>query len=149
MTDYEIKEAVPTLTLIRIYDNQTPHKLFRRSLLESEEPDFIRLTPNLEKLTFGSEKLNHPPPDICLHTHSNKFKLSRKHATIRRTNSGEFKIRDKSYSGTYVNYRRVNHTAILKNGDIICFGCAYGSQIKRNWKIGKNATDLKFQVRGA
>lgn len=143
-----VSRSIPVLTLVRI--GRRSEKSFAKpsedKWLEPKVPNLIQLTPSHEKLTFGCLEENRPPPDICLKSDLKRIRITRKHATIRRTNSGHFKIRDRSFYGTYLNYRRINHNAELKNGDVICFGCINGFQIKPKGKIGRNTSDLKFRV---
>nr|CDS31082.2 nucleolar complex protein 2 [Hymenolepis microstoma] len=143
-----VSVSIPVLTLVRIGTRND--KLLTKSpvnkQIDSKVPNIIQLTPNQKKLTFGCLKENHPPPDICLESDYKRIRITRKHATIRRTNSGQFKIRDRSLYGTYLNYRRINHSVSLKSGDVICFGCINGFQIKPYEKISKNSSDLKFRV---
>ncbi|VDN99613.1 unnamed protein product [Rodentolepis nana] len=139
--------SIPVVSLVRIRTRnyRLLTKVSEEKQLDQKVPNLIQLSPNREKLTFGCLKKNHPLPDICLESDCKKIRIARKHATIRRTSTGQFKIRDKSLYGTYLNYRRINHSASLKSGDVLCFGSINGFQIKPKGKISKNSSDLKFR----
>ncbi|VUZ43204.1 unnamed protein product [Hymenolepis diminuta] len=73
--------------------------------------------------------------------------ISRIHSVITRDSyDNAFHIWDYSINGTFVNYKRVNGTMVLNDGDIVTFGHPQGASIMEGWTVIPYRWDLKYKV---
>ncbi|KAM3172390.1 hypothetical protein ACTXT7_014640 [Hymenolepis weldensis] len=136
--DSDTKSTQPLLNLIKMGRNDEWHS-------KSVIPKIIRVLSDEESITIGCPNFDRKP-DICMKSKSRKIKISPIHAIIQREPEGGFTIIDKSKFGTYLNYIRIKDRMQLENGDIICFGCVNGFQIRPGEEIDKKSSDLKYMA---
>ncbi|VEL27997.1 unnamed protein product, partial [Protopolystoma xenopodis] len=112
---------------------------------EKYRPKRIELKPSQKEIRIGRINSKNPP-DYPIESCINSRMISRNHATIERLSKGGCMLYDHSMNGTYINYTRVTGGAILKHGDIICFGHLNGANLKPGETVSSFYSDLKYKV---
>nr|CDS29526.1 hypothetical protein HmN_000880700 [Hymenolepis microstoma] len=115
-----------TLTIGRMYNDATQFKF-------DEEEDLTQYQlENSPEISFSSQMGVLPPAGV--------------HATISRCPSNAFMISSTVMNKIFVNYKRIGDCEILKEKDVIIFGCPYEKHVRQGETVEHFKYDLKFKV---
>ncbi|VDO11840.1 unnamed protein product [Rodentolepis nana] len=108
-------------------------------------PKVIEFPKDRDEIKIGrvdSDSLNDFNLESCIY----RPLITPHHASIKRTQEGEYELHDYSLNGTFVNYIRVGEAVTLKRNDIICFGCYDSFGKKPGEKVTNFPWDQKYVV---